>query len=145
MTDDTQRARYESDLAVSWPAVPLALILAAAAALGCGYAMNLLYNQGIYLVILVSVLAAFAMGGVIRGLVVMTGCRFHPLDAGPKLQLWMVRLMIRREAGFQELLLSVGHVNWTPRTNSGREKMARQVCDQIDRLRGLTGASPHGN
>lgn len=64
-------------------------------------------------------------------------CFFHPLDAQHNNQLWTIRMMIQRDMGEQELLLGIGHIDWWPRTNRGRKRMAESVCQQINQLRGV--------
>ena len=61
-------------------------------------------------------------------------CMFHPIDAQRQNQLWMVRLLIQRDAGEQELLISVGHIDFSPQTNRKREKIARETCARINEL-----------
>lgn len=61
-------------------------------------------------------------------------CMFHPIDAQRQNQLWMVRLVIQRDTGDQELLLSVTPTSWSPHTNKSRERIARETCQQISEL-----------
>ncbi len=61
-------------------------------------------------------------------------CMYHPIDAQRTNQLWMVRLLIQRDAGEQELLVSVGHIDFSPQTNRKREKIARETCAQVNEL-----------
>jgi hypothetical protein len=63
-------------------------------------------------------------------------CFFHPLDAQRTRQLWMVRLLIRQEAGERELLLSVPATRWAPATNATRLRVAESLCRQIAALSG---------
>jgi hypothetical protein len=62
-------------------------------------------------------------------------CFFHPIDTKHQNEFWMVRLMIQVEKGTRELLLSVGHTDWRPRTNSKRQKIAQETCQKINALR----------
>jgi hypothetical protein len=62
-------------------------------------------------------------------------CFYHPLDAHHRNEMWMVRLLVQLDTGPRELLLSVVHTDFRPRTNSGRRRIAEQVCEQILALR----------
>ncbi len=61
-------------------------------------------------------------------------CMYHPIDTQRQNQLWMVRLLIQRDTGEQELLISVTHLDFSPQTNRGRERIARATCRQINEL-----------
>jgi hypothetical protein len=61
-------------------------------------------------------------------------CLFHPIDAQQQNQLWMVRLLIQRDEGEQELLISVGHIDFSPQTNRKREKIARETCARVNEM-----------
>ncbi len=61
-------------------------------------------------------------------------CMYHPIDTQRQNQLWMVRLLFQRDTGEQELLLSVVHLDFSPQTNRGREKIARATCAEISEL-----------
>jgi hypothetical protein len=63
-------------------------------------------------------------------------CFFHPIDVKHEKQLWMVRLMIRVEQGWQELLLSVNSTRWSPTTNARRKERAEDMCRQVEELCG---------
>jgi hypothetical protein len=67
-------------------------------------------------------------------------CFFHPADPHHANELWMVRLLVRAEAGMRELLLSVGHTRWTPLTNARRRRVAEEMCRRIK----LLGQYPRG-
>ena len=67
-------------------------------------------------------------------------CFFHPTDLHQLQQLWMVRLLIQREMGEQELLLGLGNVTWKPHRNRQRERTVCEVCEQINALR--AGVTP---
>ncbi len=69
-------------------------------------------------------------------------CFFHPIDVKHDKQLWMVRLMIRVEQSWQELLLSVNATRWDPTTNARRKERAEDMCRQIEELRGRAEKSP---
>ncbi len=66
-------------------------------------------------------------------------CFFHAVDAQHRNELWMVRLLIRVEAGLRELLLAVGPNDWRPRTNARRRQFAEAACQRIRALRGGRG------
>jgi hypothetical protein len=61
-------------------------------------------------------------------------CMYHPIDTQRQNQLWMVRLLIHREAGEQELLLGLVQIDWSSRTNRVRERITREVCTQLNEL-----------
>ncbi|MCI0381338.1 MAG: hypothetical protein L0215_27455 [Gemmataceae bacterium] len=63
-------------------------------------------------------------------------CFFHPADPQHSNELWVVRLVLRIPEGTRELLLSVGHTNFTPMTNARRRSIVEELCDQIDEVRG---------
>ncbi|HEY7326847.1 MAG TPA: hypothetical protein VH592_04365 [Gemmataceae bacterium] len=63
-------------------------------------------------------------------------CFFHPIDAGHKKQIWMVRLMIVVEQGARELLLSINQTRWNPMTNERRRRLAEDTCRRIAELCG---------
>lgn len=62
-------------------------------------------------------------------------CLFHPIDTQHKIQKWLVQLQIQRETGVQELLVSIGHINWWPQGNAGRKRIAESACTQINQMR----------
>ena len=61
-------------------------------------------------------------------------CFFHPIDAERRNELWMVRLVVRTWDGLRELLLSVGHRGFRPRTNSTRYAVTEAMCREINAL-----------
>ncbi len=62
-------------------------------------------------------------------------CFFHPMDAQHTQQLWMVRLLVQREEGEQELLLCLVQTNFSPQSNRRREQNATEFCTRINGLR----------
>jgi hypothetical protein len=62
-------------------------------------------------------------------------CYFHNSDAHQFKQLWMIRLLIQREMGEQELLISLGQLHWKRHKNRDMEQAAREVCDRINNWR----------
>jgi hypothetical protein len=69
-------------------------------------------------------------------------CYFHHSDAHQFKQMWMVRLLIQREAGEQELLIGLGQLKWKRHKNRDMEQAAREVCDRINGWR--TVGTPSG-
>ncbi len=59
-------------------------------------------------------------------------CYFHNSDAHQFKQVWMVRLLIQREMGEQELLIGLGQLRWKRHRNRDQEQAAREVCDRIN-------------
>ncbi len=58
-------------------------------------------------------------------------CFFHPLDGHHATQIWMVRLLIQREGGEQEVMLAVNKLDWKWFANKRREESARDVCERV--------------
>lgn len=62
-------------------------------------------------------------------------CFFHPIDTQHTQQLWMVRLLVQREASEEELLLCLVQTNFSPQSNRRREQNVTEFCAQINALR----------
>lgn len=70
-----ERARYESDLGVSWLRLPGLFILALVAAAGLAWVLKIAFSTGWYLIILVPGIGGVALGGVLYALVGWARCR----------------------------------------------------------------------
>ena len=146
------RGRYQPGFGVSLLRLPLFLILALlAAALAARY-LKFAFFTGWYATILLPIFVALGLGGLLYVIVGWAHCRNRHLAAAVGIaagavgylgyyqlcmnELRMARLVVQVEEGPRELLLSADPTTWAPVNNKARRRIAENLCQRINGLRG---------
>jgi hypothetical protein len=75
MQNSAGRAQYRSDFSAAWQYLPISIAIIVLAAVGLAWFMNLAYDYGWYLIILLPFLCSLALAGVIYAMVAWCRCR----------------------------------------------------------------------